>query len=325
MARSEFEVKEQWIGTGDLSAYTFNYKIEALLHLLLYVQDSTGALVAGYPIRGDDIVLLSSVTFDSIGGGGTINLASVLPTDYVLTALLANDAPTQPSEYQTKASFTLPSFEAALDFLGGAIQRLAYMAQRSFRIHDLEDADDIDTMLPVGFSDNPGATLAINADGNGFAYGATLNDIASAEGYATAAAAARDAASASAIAAAISAAAAAASAAAASAGMTMYGTYAGPLNITAAGGITSNIPGEQGQFIHGSPGAVIVTANPQISAGTAIGQRLQLIGVDDTNTVKFTNGNGLRLNGDITLGDGDLIRFFWDGTSWQEEYRNAKI
>lgn len=170
MARSEFEVKEQWIGTGDMTAYTFNFKIEDLLHLLIYVQDASGALVAGYPVRGDDVVLLSSVTFDAIRGGGTINLASVLPSDYVLTALLANDAPTQPSEYQTKTSFTLPSFEAALDFLGGALQRVAYLAQRAMKLHPLDDEDTIDLTLPIGFTANPGSIIAINPLGTGLEY-----------------------------------------------------------------------------------------------------------------------------------------------------------
>ncbi len=351
MARSEFEVKEQWIGTGDLAAYTFNYKIEHLLHLLIYVQDASGTLVPGYPIRGDDVVNLASVSFDAVAGGGTITLASVLPTDYVLTALLANDAPTQPSEYQTKTSFTLPSFEAALDFLAGAIQRVSYLAQRTMRLSDMDDEDAISLVLPQGFADNPGASLAVNVTGDGIEYGLVLGDVtavvtaaaaaaalsetnaaasAAAAVVTAAAAAAASAASvaaaaADAVAAAASAAAAAVSAASAASatGMTMYGTYAAPLSITAAGGLANNITGEQASFIKGSPGAVTVSANPQIAAGTVIGQKLGLIGVDDTNTVTLANGTGLRMNGNITLGDGDLIWFFWDGNAWQESYRNS--
>lgn len=328
MAIQGFNYKEMVLGTGDTLAYGFDFKIYDPTHLNVIVQDSSGTVVREF--RGDDATQVSSLVFDTDDGGGTLTLVSDLESNYVLTMFLAPDAPDQPTDFPYKTSFTLPVIAAALDYLGSMIQRVAFLAQRAIRIHDVDDVygggdvDAFDPRLPAGIRSNPGATVVINDTGDGFDYGATLGEIANAQTYANDAITAKNAAAASAVAAAASAAAAAASAAAASAGMTLYGTYAGPLNITAAGGITNNIPGEQGQFIHGSPGAVVISANPQIQAGTVIGQRITLIGVDDANTVKLTNGNGLRMNGDITLGDGDLIRFFYDGTSWQEEYRNAK-
>jgi hypothetical protein len=125
----------------------------------------------------------------------------------------------------------------------------------------------------------------------------------------------------SATAAAASAAAAAASAAAAG-GSNVSGTRAAPNNVTALGGITAGAFTEQIQFIQGSGGAVAVTVNPQVSAGTTVGQKLKLKGRSASNTVTLTSSNGLKLNGDIVLGDDDEINIWWDGTFWQEHSRS---
>lgn len=316
MSRQTFNVKDVAIGTGDNDEYTFDFKIEDETHLLIIVQDDDG--VETERVRGDDTTFLDSVDFDPVAGGGTVTLVDDLPTDYTMTMLLANDEPTQPSEFRGKASFTLSEFEAALDYLGGQIQRAFYLVLRSVRLNDLDDVDDFDPTLPVGAADNPGATIAVNDDGDGLAYGATLDEIAEAEGFATAALASEVAAAASAAAAAVSAAAAAASA---GSGFLAYGTRAAPLDITAAGGITSHGTQTELQFVHGSPGVVTISANPQITAGTQVGQILTLMGTDDTNTLTLSNGNGLVMNGDCTLLNDSVIGFVWDGTNWCELYR----
>lgn len=89
--------------------------------------------------------------------------------------------------------------------------------------------------------------------------------------------------------------------------------------ITAAGGVsaTAAVP-FQTQFITGSGGAVTVTANPQVSAGTVVGQILYIIGTDDTNTVTIADGNGLSLNGDMTFFNHSALTLLWDGSVWTE-------
>lgn len=96
------------------------------------------------------------------------------------------------------------------------------------------------------------------------------------------------------------------------------GSAASPTAVSAAGGIpaTASIP-FQTWFIQGSGGPVTITAIPQISAGT-IGQQLTACGESNTNTVTFSNGNGLVMNGAKTLGAGDCDRWIYDGTNWQE-------
>lgn len=73
-------------------------------------------------------------------------------------------------------------------------------------------------------------------------------------------------------------------------------------------------------FVQGSGGAVDISANPQIAAGTTVGQRLLLHGRSDTNTVKLEHGTGVNLKnkGEVYLFADDTIEFQWDGTNWTE-------
>jgi hypothetical protein len=78
--------------------------------------------------------------------------------------------------------------------------------------------------------------------------------------------------------------------------------------------------------IQGSPGAVDITANPQIAAGTD-GEILILIGQSNTNTVQLhDDGTGLQLNGGtaFTMGQYDTIQFVYEAASgnWIEMRRS---
>lgn len=100
------------------------------------------------------------------------------------------------------------------------------------------------------------------------------------------------------------------------------GSQASPTLITAGGGISFtgsnyfNIA-----FIAGNGGAVTVTANPQIAAASAVGQRLTLIGEHATNTVTLADGTGLSLNGAWVGGLNSVLNLVWDGSTWVEESR----
>lgn len=102
----------------------------------------------------------------------------------------------------------------------------------------------------------------------------------------------------------------------------VYGSRASPQLITAAGGITFNGNALEIQFIAGNGGPIDLTADPQISDGTSVGQILVLIGCHDTNTVKFDNGTGLDGNGNRTLGNDSCVAYMWDGTDWLEIFYN---
>lgn len=103
-------------------------------------------------------------------------------------------------------------------------------------------------------------------------------------------------------------------------------TRASPTSIVAGTGVAfSASSGYQIyiQFIQGSGGAVDVTSNPQIAAGSQVGQILILVGCHDTNTVYFEDGTGLEMKaGGFRMKNGSIIAFIWDGTNWCEMFRN---
>jgi hypothetical protein len=166
MSRSEYFPRQQYNGAGNLAAYTFDFKIEEIGQLLVIELDVDGNELQR--VRGDDLVFLSVVDFDSVEGGGTVTLAANLPLDYTLILLLANDAPTQPSIFRNHGSFNLKDFEMALDWLGGQIQRLAYLVSGAIRLNDATDPTDFDMQLPLTIKTSPSTLVQVNDNADGF-------------------------------------------------------------------------------------------------------------------------------------------------------------
>lgn len=110
----------------------------------------------------------------------------------------------------------------------------------------------------------------------------------------------------------------AAASAASATGVVVSGSRASPNNIIAGTGISYSAANETHVYVQGSGGAVTVTANPRIAAGTIVGQKMLVIGRSATNTLTLANGNGLSLQGNITLTDDDNLYLYWDGTNWSE-------
>jgi hypothetical protein len=103
------------------------------------------------------------------------------------------------------------------------------------------------------------------------------------------------------------------------------GSIASPYAVVAGTGVPFSVTSGVYNYIRlvqGSGGAVDISANPQIAAGTIAGQRLLLRGCSDTNTVKLEDGTGIKINGDCILSSGTTIEMFWDGTFWCEISRN---
>ncbi len=96
------------------------------------------------------------------------------------------------------------------------------------------------------------------------------------------------------------------------------------LAVVAATGIPSTSFSKQLE-IAGSGGAVDISANPQIAAGTT-GQEIMFICTSDVNTVKFDDGTGLQLAGgaSFTMGSGDVLVLTYNGTLavWVEVSRS---
>lgn len=103
------------------------------------------------------------------------------------------------------------------------------------------------------------------------------------------------------------------------------GTGAAGITITAAG-LTYNTAGSgrQMHFLRGdTTSGTDITANPQISNGSTVGQELILVGTDDSRPVILDDGTGLKINGPMTLYQYSTISLVWDGTLWAEMYRRV--
>ena len=330
MSIASYLVRSEYTGNGTLASYTFNFKIASTSHIIVMVTNAT--FVTTFRVRGTDVTYLTSVTFDAVAGGGTVVLASNLPSGHFLTILLANDEPLQASEFKNKSDFTLSRFESALDVQAGAIQRLAYLVDRSLKISDsVKDAQTFDPTIPihnttVGTENNVDKVFCVGDNNASLKMGPTIVSLAAQAAAAAASAAAalvsEGAASSSAAAALISQNAAAASAAAAaisaaSIATNITGTRVAPTAITAGGGIAfSGSALFNTAYLSGSGGAVTITANPKIAAGTIIGQKLRLIVPTGANQITINDGTGVDLDGTLIMAAGSAAEFEWDGTNW---------
>lgn len=90
-------------------------------------------------------------------------------------------------------------------------------------------------------------------------------------------------------------------------------TPSGTETITEVGGVTEDMLAKKVILIAGDgSGTTDISANPQIAAGSN-GQMIILIGTNDSNLVKFDNGNGLQLSAatSFTLGIGDILQLVY--------------
>ena len=101
---------------------------------------------------------------------------------------------------------------------------------------------------------------------------------------------------------------------------TVTASYASPQDVVAGTGIVraGGSATIETIFIRGSGGAVDISANPQISAGTLVGQILFLVCTSDTNTVQLDDGNGLKLNGSALMEADSTIMLQWYNSLWNE-------
>jgi hypothetical protein len=63
-------------------------------------------------------------------------------------------------------------------------------------------------------------------------------------------------------------------------------------------------------------GATTLGGTPIITAGTAIGQMIILMGTSDTNTVTVPDSGNCNLSAAAVLGNQDTLTLIWDGTKW---------
>lgn len=167
MSVEAYNPRQDYVGNGAQTVFTFDFKITSKDELM--VQQSTDLDVRTWKVLGNDVVRLSSVTFDSLNGGGTVTLVAAVPNTHKLALILAPDAPLQTSKYRNKGDFTLRSIESSLDHVMKAVHRLQYLIRRSPKVDDVMTntqaaAFNFDIPSPVG---QAGKILAVKADGTG--------------------------------------------------------------------------------------------------------------------------------------------------------------
>lgn len=118
------------------------------------------------------------------------------------------------------------------------------------------------------------------------------------------------------------------SAAASSGAPTINNSQASPQSVTAAGGITLSAPTYFNYvFVVSNSGSVTVTATPSITACTAAGQSLTVIGESASNIITLQDEAGLagaklHLNGNWTSGLNSSLTLYCDGNGfWNEKSR----
>ena len=109
---------------------------------------------------------------------------------------------------------------------------------------------------------------------------------------------------------------------------TIFGSAGTPRTIAAtgissSGSHMSTTDFDQIVFVNTSGGEVDVTTNPQITAGTSVGQKMLVVGTSNDNFILLENGNGLSLNGDWRSFDKSAIGLFWNGSEWSEIFRRV--
>ncbi|NMK79554.1 hypothetical protein, partial [Staphylococcus capitis] len=86
-------------------------------------------------------------------------------------------------------------------------------------------------------------------------------------------------------------------------GFVAIGVANAPVVVPAAAGVLQYNNQRTLVFTVSSGGVTPITAAPQVAAGTKVGQELRLVGTSDANAIQLADGNGLSLNGPITLGN----------------------
>lgn len=164
MSISTYQPRSDFIGTGLLTSYSFDFTITDKSQLLIVKIDDAGDLV--WAVDGDDLTYLSSVTFNDDGGGQVV-LAAVLPTDYKLAIILNANEPTQPQQFARRSSWTLSQFEDAMDYIVLQLQAVAYLAKRApvlGKFVTASDADAFDTEIELVAD----SVIAVNDTATGF-------------------------------------------------------------------------------------------------------------------------------------------------------------
>jgi len=204
-------MRNGYTGNGAVSSYDYDYKIFDESHLRVVVLDTDMAPTV--------LTINTDYTVDNVGeeDGGDIDLVNSAQSWLTLSGklkagykiIILRYVPVkQTFDFANQTNFYPETHEQSFDYDVMIMQQLLDYSARSMKISETVDPEDFDTELPADAGENPNCVLIINATGDGFDVGPSIDLIQDAIDAA-------DAAAASALAAANSASSASASASAA--------------------------------------------------------------------------------------------------------------
>jgi len=192
MALSSTTYRVAFSGNGSTTVFSFPYYflLDADLVVILRV-DSTGVETT------KTITTHYTVSGAANPSGGSVTMLTAPATGETLI-VYRDPALTQDLDITANDPLPAENLEKSLDRLTMIAQRLDGRMDRAVTLSE-GTTDPFTATLPALLTDNPGATIVVNDDGDGWDVGPTADEITAAAGYATAAAASESAAAASAV------------------------------------------------------------------------------------------------------------------------------
>lgn len=292
-------------GNGSVSNYSYTFYIFEDSDLLVTVkntddEETTLVLTTDYTVNGAGE--LTGRSIDLVSSGQAWLTAGKLTTGYIITIRRVRPLE-QETDIRNQGEYLPEVIENTFDHLLMVDQQQQDELDRSVKFPETVSSADFDPTLPAEITAN--YYPRVNPTGDGWVWAA--GDIGDAADITFTPAGSIAATTVQAAIVELDADV-----------QTVVNSRASPAAVVAGTAIIPSAVFNQTRFIQGSGGAVTVSANPQIAAGTIIGQRLTLVGRSDTNTVTYNNGNGLVTNGIRVLKASSTIEFLWDGTNWVE-------
>jgi len=168
----------RYTGNNTTPTYSYTFKIFEEGDLLVTSMNTSNvetvlALTTDYTVSGE-----------GESGGGSITLvAGNLATGYILTIRRVNDI-VQETDIRNQGAYYPAVVEDQLDKMVMIDQQQQNEIDRSPKLPESTAIADFDVTLPTDMTDNPSATIIINATGDGFEIGPTGTAISAAQGYA---------------------------------------------------------------------------------------------------------------------------------------------
>lgn len=160
MTLNSTTARNDYVGNGATSSYSYTFRITAASDLTVTKRDTAGvettlALTTDYTVSGV-----------GSGSGGTITLtAGALPSGYALTIRRVLPL-TQPTDLRNQGPFLAETHETVFDRLTMIVQQLQDVITRSVRVS--ETNGPFNPLLPSTISQSGGKYLAVNTTGTAF-------------------------------------------------------------------------------------------------------------------------------------------------------------